>query len=106
MGNRKYITFHYKNLLVSKFKTKDPDDLMKLGNQLILNGLKNNKPLELQKKVIRAKVKRGKQITLARLNKYKVSSSDHNHFVGCFLGLMKLKELEEDDANGFIITKI
>ena len=60
MGNRKYITFHYKNLMFH----------------------------------------------YRRLNKYKVSSSDHNHFVGCFLGLMKLKELEEDDANGFIITKI
>jgi len=103
MGNRKYITFHYKNLLVSKFKTKDPDEIMKLGNQLILNGLKNNKPLHLQKKVMKGFMD---IFHHRRLNKLKVSSMDHKHFVGCFLGLMKLKELVEDDANGFIITKI
>jgi len=102
MGNRKYITFHYKNLLVSKYKTKDLDDIMKLGNQLILNGLKNNKPLELQKKVMKIYID---MFHHRRLNKYKVSSSDHNHFVGCFLGLMKLKELEEDESTGYIITK-
>jgi len=103
MGNRKYITFHYKNLLVSKFKTKDPDEIMKLGNQLILNGLKNNKPLHLQKKVMKGFMD---IFHHRRLNKLKVSSMDHKHFVACLLGLMKLKEFVEDDANGFIITKI
>ena len=98
-----YITFHYKNLLVSKYKTKNPDEIMNLGNELIINGLRNNTPLELKKKVMKVYMD---LFHHRRLNKLKVSSSDHKHFVGCFLGLMKLKELVEDDANGFIITKI
>jgi hypothetical protein len=103
MGNRKYITFHYKNLLVSKYKTKEPDEIMKLGNELIINGLRNNKPLQLQKKVMKIYMD---MFHYRRLNKLKVSSSDHKHFIGCFLGLMKLKELVEDNSNGYIITKI
>lgn len=102
MGQRKYITFHYKNLLVSKYKTKNPDDILKLGNDLILNGLRNNKPLPLQKIVMK------KYMDIfhhRRLNKLKVSSNDHDHFVACLLGLMKLKELEEDESTGYIITK-
>ena len=103
MGNRKYITFHYKNLLISKFKTKFPDDIMKLGNQLILTGLRNNKPLHLQKKVMKGYLD---IFHYRRFHKLKVSSKDHTFFVSCFLGLMKLKELKEDDSTGYIITKI
>ncbi len=102
MGKTKYITFHYKNLLVSKYKTKNPDEIMKLGNQLILNGLRNNKPLHLQKIVMKNYMD---VFHYRRLNKLKVSSEDHRHFVGCLLGLMKLEELREDDSTGYIITK-
>ena len=102
MGKTKYITFHYKNLLVSKYKTKNPDEILKLGNDLILNGLRNNKSLPLQKKVMKNYMD---IFHHRRLNKLKVSSQDHKHFVACLLGLMKLKELEEDESTGFIITK-
>ena len=102
MSNRQYITFHYKNLLISKYKTRYPDDIMELGNQLILTGLRNNKPLHLQKKVMKGYLD---IFHYRRLNKLKVSSEDHRHFVGCFLGLMKLNQLLEDDTTGFIITK-
>ena len=102
MGQKKYITFHYKNLLVSKYKTKNPDDILKLGNDLILNGLRNNKPLPLQKIIMKNYMD---IFHHRRLNKLKVSSQDHKHFVACFLGLMKLRELEEDNENGYIITK-
>lgn len=102
MGQRKYITFHYKNLLVSKYKTNNPDDIMKLGNDLILNGLRNNRPLHLQKIVMKNYMD---IFHNRRLNKLKVSSEDHDHFVACFLGLMKLRELEEDESTGYIITK-
>ena len=102
MGKTKYITFHYKNLLVSKYKTKNPDEIMKLGNDLILNGLRNNKPLPLQKIVMKNYMD---IFHHRRLNQLKVSSEDHRHFVGCFLGLMKLEELREDDSTGYIITK-
>jgi len=103
MGQKKFITFHYKNLLISKYKTKKPDDILKLGNDLILNGLRNNRPLPLQKIVMKNYMD---IFHHRRLNKLKVSSQDHNHFVACFLGLMKLKELHEDDSTGYIITKI
>ena len=87
MKTSKYITFHYKNLLISKYKTQYPDDIMKLGNQLIMSGLKNNRKLQQQIPIM------------------KTFLEDHRHFVGCFLGLMKLNQLLEDDATGFIITK-
>ena len=76
---------------------------MKLGNELILNGLRNNKPLSLQKIVMKNYMN---LFHYRRLNKLKVSSEDHRFFVSCFLGLIKLKELEEDDSTGYIITKL
>ncbi len=102
MGNRQYITFHYKNLLISKYKTQYPQDIMELGNQLIMSGLKNNRKLQQQIPIMKGYLD---IFHYRRLNKLKVSSEDHRHFVGCFLGLMKLNQLLEDDATGFIITK-
>ncbi len=102
MSNRQYITFHYKNLLISKYKTRYPDDIMELGNRLIMSGLKNNRKLQQQIPIMKGYLD---IFHYRRLNKLKVSSEDHRHFVGCFLGLMKLNQLLEDDATGFIITK-
>jgi len=102
MAKKKYITFHYKNLLISKYKTRQPDDIMELGNKLIINGLKNNRKLQQQIPIMKLYLH---MFHYRRLNKIKVSSEDHLHFVGCFLGLMKLNQLFEDDSNGYIITK-
>lgn len=102
MVNRQYITFHYKNLLVTKYKTNNIDEILDLGNQFMLQGLRRN--TSLQKQIILMKG----YIDIfhhRRLNKMKVSSMDHTAFVGCFLGLMKLNKLLEDDDNGYIITK-
>jgi len=40
-----------------------------------------------------------------RKNKGKSPSIDHLLFMGAFMGLMKLKVIEDDNLNGYIITK-
>tara|TARA_R100000951_G_scaffold41788_1_gene35230 strand:+ start:1069 stop:1380 length:312 start_codon:yes stop_codon:yes gene_type:complete len=102
MVNRQYITFHYKNLLVTRYKTDNIDEILDLGNQLILQGLRTNKSLQEQIVIMKGYME---VFHYRRLNKMKVSSMDHTGFVGCFLGLMKLNKLFEDDDNGYIITK-
>ena len=97
MGKKKYITFHYKNELLSKYIIKDETKLLNKGNELLLHGLK--KKHSLKEMIIIMKVHH------RRINKLKVSSEDHLDFVASLLGLMKLKQIHEDDETGYIITK-
>ncbi len=102
MVKRKYITFHYKNRLLSKYIIKDEEEILNKGNELILKGLRKNHSL---KKIIIVMKGFIEAFHHRRINKLKVSSEDHMHFVASLLGLMKLKQLQEDDQTGYIITK-
>ena len=102
MGKKKYITFHYKNELLSNYIVKDETELLNKGNELLLKGLKKNHSLKKMIIVMKGYVD---CFHHRRTNKLKVSSEDHLHFVASLLGLMKLKQIHEDDQSGYIITK-
>tara|TARA_R100001163_G_C5044922_1_gene182352 strand:- start:492 stop:803 length:312 start_codon:yes stop_codon:yes gene_type:complete len=101
MVKRKYITFHYKNKLLSKYIIKDEKEILDKGNELILKGLRKKHSLDRIIIVMKGFVD---CFHHRRTNKLKVSSEDHLHFVASFLGLMKLKQLHEDNETGYIIT--
>ena len=101
MAKKKYITFHYKNRLLSKYIIKD-EEILNKGNELILKGLRKKHSL---KKIILVMKGFIEVFHHRRINKLKVSSEDHMHFVASLLGLMKLKQLEDNEQTGYIITK-
>tara|TARA_R110002096_G_scaffold25101_5_gene78845 strand:- start:7095 stop:7421 length:327 start_codon:yes stop_codon:yes gene_type:complete len=102
MGKKKYITFHYKNELLSKYIIKDETKLLNKGNELLLHGLKKKHSLKEMIIIMKVYVD---CFHHRRINKLKVSSEDHLDFVASLLGLMKLKQIHEDDETGYIITK-
>jgi hypothetical protein len=102
MGKKKYITFHYKNKLLSNYITKDETQLLNKGNELLLQGLRKNHSLDKMILVMKGYVD---CFHHRRTHKLKVSSEDHLHFVASLLGLMKLKQIHNDDETGYIITK-
>ncbi len=102
MVKKKYITFHYENNLLSKYIVRDETELLNKGNELILQGLRKNHSLQSIINVMTGYVK---LFNHRRINKLKVSRDDHIQFVGCFLGLIKLKKLHENSSTGIIITK-
>lgn len=102
MGRKKYITFHYKNALLSNYIVKDESELLNKGNELLLRGLKKNHSLKKMILVMKGYVD---CFHHRRINKLKVSSEDHLDFVASLLGLMKLNQLHNNDETGYIITK-
>jgi len=100
-----FITFHYKGVLLSNFKltNKLKDEFLANGNNLLIREMRNGLKLTDIKKVLSAYVE---TFHHRRTNKKKVSYEDHVYFSACFLALLKLGEIVEDEKNGFIITKL
>ena len=98
----KTICYFYNGHLCSTYKVKHEDDQLHLGNDLILQGLRTNKKM---KDLIN--IMSGFVILFQdrRKNKQRVSSDDHEKFVACLLGLIKLKILHNDDNNGWFCGK-
>jgi len=101
---RPYVmTLHYKNKLISKFNLKYPDEAIDFARDNIINCMRDEKVnIHEIKKMFLMYVN---QFYKLRINKVKCTSSDHKLFMGALLGLMKMKVIEDDNENGFIITK-
>ena len=97
-----FITFHYKGSLLTKYYLNDYGKLLMMGNDLLLTGMKNNNKLNNMITIMQGFIN---IFHNRRINKMRVSSNDHAKFVGCFLALMKLNIIKEDDNNGYIILK-
>jgi len=97
-----FITLHYKGEYMSKFYADNPSDVLELGNNLLIEGLRQGRNLPEMKRLmwIWADTFYNKRTT-----RTKCRSEDHTLFCGAFLGLMKLGVICEDDKNGFICTK-
>ena len=100
-----FITFHYKGVLLSNFYVKDnfKKDFINNGDNLMIREMRKGLKLTHIKKVLSAYVEVFFQ---RRINKQKVSYGDHVYFSACFLALLKLGDIVEDNQNGFIITKL
>tara|TARA_R100000655_G_scaffold26692_1_gene54837 strand:- start:6130 stop:6381 length:252 start_codon:yes stop_codon:yes gene_type:complete len=70
------------------------------GIQLIEQSLRINKSLQQQIKLYKLFCN---CIYKKKKNKEKICTDDHICFLNCFLALMKLKVIEEDNENGILI---
>ena len=100
-----FITFHHKGVLLSNFHLTDKlkDEFLNNGNNLLIREMRKGLKLTEIKKVLSVYVE---VFHHRRTNKKKVSYGDHVYFSACFLALLKLGDIVEDNENGFVITKI
>ena len=96
------ITFFYNGLLISKYYTNNPDNYTNIGDNLIISSLKKN--ISIKNQIPRYNLF-CKMFYDRRLNKKKVSKMDHTYFITCFMALMKLNIIKEDNNNGIVILK-
>jgi len=97
------ITLHYKNNLISKFNLKYPEQAFEYANDNLITVMRDEKiPIKEIKRMFLLFVE---QFYTMRVNKVKCKSSDHNLFMAAFLALMKMNIIQDNNENGFIITK-
>lgn len=96
------ITIHYRGSLLSKYYTDDPSEVLEIGNDLLVKGLREGRSIQEMKYLMMIWAD---AFHRKRTNRIKTSALDHQLFLGAFLGLMKLGEIQEDSLNGVIITK-
>lgn len=95
----------YRGLFISSFP---------IHNNKMIDGY-NNEGIDLIEQSLRLNYNLRQQINLYKSfitmiyynkkNKKKIPTCDHIYFLKCFLALMKLKEINEDDNNGVLIMK-
>lgn len=98
-----FITLHYKGKYMSKFYSDIPSDVLDLGNNLLIEGLREGRNLPEMKRLMWIWAE---TFYKKRTTRTKCRCEDHTLFCGAFLGLMKLGVICEDNENGVIITKV
>tara|TARA_Y100000592_G_scaffold100911_1_gene183662 strand:- start:1465 stop:1836 length:372 start_codon:yes stop_codon:yes gene_type:complete len=97
------LNLYYKGLLISSFaltKKKTFDRYEYQGQYLILKSMREN----LNIKQIKLTLTYFCDIIYKRkLNKQPIRRSDHEYFISCLFGLLKLKVIDNDEANGYLI---
>ena len=97
------ITLHYKNTFISKFNLQYPEEAFDFANKNLISVMRDEKiNIHEIKRMFQLFVD---QFYKMRVNKVKCISSDHNLFMGAFLALMKMNIIQDDNENGYIITK-
>tara|TARA_R110000765_G_scaffold355053_1_gene445239 strand:+ start:115 stop:441 length:327 start_codon:yes stop_codon:yes gene_type:complete len=104
-GSNGNLSLHYKGLMISNYpltKNKNVERYKYQGQALILDSLNNNLNL---KKQIYTYLYYCNIIYNKKLNRQAIYRSDHHLFISCFFALIKLKIIEEDDMNGYLIME-
>lgn len=101
---RPYVmTLHYKNKYISKFNLKYKEEATDFARDNLIKVMREEKvSIHEIKRMFELFVD---QFYKMRVKKVKCKSSDHKLFMGAFLGLMKMNVIQDDNENGFIITK-
>ena len=97
------LNLYYKGLLISSFpltKNKTFERYRYQGDYLILKSMKENFKI---KQIIYTLTHFCNIIYKRKLNKQAIRKSDHQYFISCLFGLLKLKIIENDETNGFLI---
>lgn len=100
-GSMGSVTFYYKGLLISSFpltKKKTLDAYLYHGEHLIYQS--KGKNILYQIKVY---TQLCNKIYRKKKNKEKISTDDHIYFLYCITALMRLKVIENDEANGYLL---
>jgi len=97
------LNLYYKGLLISSFaltKNKTFERYQYQGEYLILKSMKENFKI---KQIIFTLTHFCNMIYNRKINKKPIRRSDHEYFISCIFGLMKLKIMENDSLNGYLI---
>tara|TARA_R100000951_G_C2646636_1_gene182779 strand:+ start:2116 stop:2463 length:348 start_codon:yes stop_codon:yes gene_type:complete len=97
------ITLHYKNTYISKFNLRDPNEAFDYANNNLIKVMREEKINILEIK--RMFLLFVEQFYKMRVNRIKCNMEDHNLFMAAFLALMKMNIIQDNNENGFIITK-
>jgi len=102
-GSHGSLNLYYKGLLISSFplsKKKTFKTYQYQGEYLILKSM--NQKIKI-KQIIFTFTHFCNMIHKRKLNKQPIRRSDHEMFISCLFGLMKLKIIDNDDLNGYLI---
>lgn len=102
-GSNGSLNLYYKGLLISSFpltKNKTFERYKYQGEHLILQSMKCDKNIKL---IIYTLTLFCNTIYKRKLNKQPIRRSDHEMFLSSLFGLLKLKIIDNDESNGFLI---
>lgn len=97
------LNLYFKGLLISSFpltKKKTFERYLYQGEYLILESMKENKNIKL---IIYTLTLYCNQIYKRKKNKQPIYRSDHELFLSSLFGLLKLKIIENDETNGYLL---
>ncbi len=97
------LTLYYKGLLISSFpltNKKTFDRYKYQGEYLILKSMKEKIKI---KQIIFTLTHFCNIIYNRKKNKQPIRRSDHEFFISCLFGLLKLKIIDNDESNGYLI---
>lgn len=100
-GSEGSLTLYYKGLLISSFpltKKKKVSDYLFQGEHMIRQS--KGIPIRLQ---IKTYVHFLNMIHNRKSNKQPIRRSDHIYFLNCLFALMRLKIINDDENNGYLI---
>ena len=102
-GSDGSLNLYYKGLLISSFaltKKKTFDVYKYQGEHFILTSMKENIKV---KEIIYTCTYFCNLIYTRKKNKQAIRKSDHELFLGTLFALMKLKIIENDESNGYLV---
>jgi hypothetical protein len=97
------LNLYYKGLLISSFpltKKKTFERYLYQGEYLILKSMREKLNI---KQIIYTLTHFCTIIHNRKKNKQPIRRSDHEYFISCLFGLLKLKIIENDELNGYLI---
>ena len=97
------LNLYYKGLLISSFaltKKKTFERYKYQGEYLILKSMKEKLKI---KQIIFTLTHFCNIIYDRKKNKQPIRKSDHQFFISCLFGLLKLKIIENDESNGYLL---
>lgn len=102
-GSQGSLNLYFKGLLISSFplsNKKTFDSYYSCGENLIYQSRKVN-----IKSQIKIYLKFLNMVHTRKKNKQPIYKSDHDNFLLCLFALMRLKIIENDESNGYLIMK-
>ena len=97
------LNLYYKGLLVSSFPLTEKKTFKRYeyqGEYLILKSMKNNLKV---RHIIHVLTHFCNIIYNRKKDNRPIRRSDHEYFLSCLFGLMKLKIIDNDENNGYLI---
>lgn len=99
------LNLYYKGLLISSFPLSKKNNFKAYeyqGEYLILKSMREKLKI---KQIIYTFTNFCNIIYSRKKNKQPIRRSDHEMFISCLFGLLKLKIIENDETNGYLIMK-